>query len=75
MSEQEDSQVQQAAQQALDEIARLHQHAVTAVWEQYPAPVPKRSRSGDGAEQQALQAQQTQHGQPAGHQGHASHVQ
>lgn len=48
MSEQQDNQVQQAAQQALDEIARLHEHAITAVWEQYPAPVPKRSRSGNG---------------------------
>lgn len=48
MSEQQDNQVQQAAQQALEEIARLHEYAVTAVWEQYPAPVPKRSRSGNG---------------------------
>jgi len=60
MSEQQDSQVQQAAQQALDEIARLHQHAVTAVWEQYPAPVPKRSRNGEDGGQQAQQAQQSQ---------------
>lgn len=41
MNQPHDPQVAQAAQQALDEIARSHEHAVTAVWQQYPAPLPR----------------------------------
>src|SRR5699024_3910713 len=38
LTEQQDRQVEQAAQHALDEIARIHERAVNAVWKQYPAP-------------------------------------
>jgi|GEM_PF-3212836 len=39
-----DQQVRQAAQQAWRDIARMHEHALHAVWNQYPAPQPHRER-------------------------------
>lgn len=43
--QQHDQQVEQATQTALQEIARMHDHAVDAVWRHYPAPSPKARRS------------------------------